>query len=248
MSSECIVEIPEGTNRSRTDIPNPRSQDVSNTDSLSHLEKSPIKINDQSPQIRDLQAGKESSDRSSYKRAPSAKWYFKEDPEKYSRNEYVFSCTSEHQPPVKTPAANRFTRCIRRPDDTQKIKSGVFNIVLGISIANLNLDYIESISFNFGPDIPYYSDPLEVITADELRRLSATSGSRESRWGLHRQFDETKSFMKSFAVDMEIRKSLSAPPKLDLGFVELFYVELHEFRVDTFQNGKKRVTFAHKSQ
>ncbi|KAF9192313.1 hypothetical protein BGZ50_008677 [Haplosporangium sp. Z 11] len=124
-------------------------------------------------------------------------------------------------PPVKVTANNRFTRW---SNDVEDLDMSVYNIVLGVSVANLEWDSIESISFSYGTGYLEDSGPLEV-----LKNLPKTS-SGILRLALHRQFSKFSKKWRTLVVDMEIRTSTNKSSRLGTGSIELHYMELHTYK------------------
>ncbi|KAF9961610.1 hypothetical protein BGZ72_002924 [Mortierella alpina] len=121
------------------------------------------------------------------------------------------------------------------------VKSADYNIILGISAEDMNLDAVEAIVItifhNIG-DSP--AGKSEVITSEELRRLCLAAGNSEAtniasddkcfRWKLHEklilpaQKEEEKRDDKSTMIVLEVKTWLGEPA--DYGSIELHYVEI----------------------
>ncbi|KAG9322078.1 hypothetical protein KVV02_005006 [Mortierella alpina] len=176
-----------------------------------------------------------------YDRVPPLRFYFEESKGQTSPDPPVFNCTTELRPPARMEASNRFTRWTGNTKQAKQTHAVIFNIVLGLSLTNLNMDCIESFAFSFGPGAAHSYGPLEIIERAELLRLSR-SHSGTFRWSLHHQHLEWKPAGSSFTVEMEIRSTNGNSRTQYPGFVELHYMELDVYQI---QHSNDPTTEAH---
>ncbi|CAO3570194.1 unnamed protein product [Mortierella alpina] len=164
-------------------------------------------------------------------RAPPLRFYFEECKAQTSTDQPVFNCTTELKPPARMEASHRFTRWTGgNTKEAKQANVGIFNIVLGLSLANLNMDCVESFAFSFGPGAAHSYGPLEIIEKHELLRLNQSQRG-VFRWSLHQQHHEWKPAGDTFTVEMEIRSTNGIPRNSYPGFVELHFMELDALQI-----------------
>ncbi|KAF9289370.1 hypothetical protein BGZ68_009484 [Mortierella alpina] len=103
-------------------------------------------------------------------------------------------------------ALNRFTRWNGNSREAKQSHVGIFNIILGLSLASLNMDCVESISFSFGTGAAHAYGPLEHF--------------------------EWKPMRDGFTVEMEVRTTSGTSKAQYPGFVEMHYMELDALQTD----------------
>ncbi|KAF9190793.1 hypothetical protein BGZ51_008194 [Haplosporangium sp. Z 767] len=119
-----------------------------------------------------------------------ARWYFVPDPKndrvmdagKDSKGVLKFRCTIKNRPSIQVEVSKRFTEW---RTDVSKLRSGLYDIVLGVSTQALNIELIESIAFSaemHGEN----EGSRETIVGQELTRM-CTSGCGVRIWKLHGQ-------------------------------------------------------------
>ncbi|KAG0263515.1 hypothetical protein BG011_008687 [Mortierella polycephala] len=118
------------------------------------------------------------------------RWYFVPDPKndgdmdavKDSEDVLKFRCTTKNNPSVQVEASKRLTEW---RTDVSKLKSGLYDIVLGVSTQSLDTEKIESIAFS--AEIHGESEGSnETIARQELTRM-CTLGCGIHKWKLHGQ-------------------------------------------------------------
>ncbi|KAF9186367.1 Mitogen-activated protein kinase [Haplosporangium sp. Z 767] len=155
------------------------------------------------------------------------RWYFKANENaEVSEKEPTFECLREYQPPVKVNASDGHTNW-RVP--TIGYDPGRYMIVLGISTRNVRLEQIEFLSISFSHDEIAY-EWCEIITKSRVATM-ASSDIDVVKWVLHQELhihgrNETK------LVDMEVRTALDAMSADEIGFFDLYYMELHPYRLE----------------
>ncbi|KAG0326145.1 hypothetical protein BGZ99_010050 [Dissophora globulifera] len=224
MSSDVVVEIPADAQSSFSGLPDAATIHQ-HLDLSTILDKSVISVESRAERkVLDSQRAYQPSQAAlASDRTPPFRMYFGDEVHR-SQNECEFRCTTEYRTPVKVDVTCRFTKW---RGSITTLKAGLYNIVLGISIENLNVKSIESLSFCNGNSNPNSNGALETL------RSFPSSRTGVLRLGLHRQFDKFSVTLKGISMDMEIRtvdlESLQTHP----GFIELHYMELHRHQFDT---------------
>ncbi|KAI7826895.1 hypothetical protein BC939DRAFT_446141 [Gamsiella multidivaricata] len=168
--------------------------------------------------------------------SPVRKWYFKQNPAFSSapRNELSaltnkqFLSTFEPQPAVKIDASNTFASWSLEMDN---VTAGRYDIVLGISTAQLDLHRIESFTFyqtSYGSAVG-----VEIISKRHLRLLSM-SCSGISRWKLHYQLqrlndadDDEDDNVRGMILEIRTEVDEESPSGIPVGYIELEFMEIH---------------------
>ncbi|KAK3828028.1 MAG: hypothetical protein J3Q66DRAFT_434647 [Benniella sp.] len=145
--------------------------------------------------------------------------------------------------PIQVHASHRFTEILMN----NSVEEGLYNIRLAVSLDELNIERIESISFNQRHDDRLGAMEVReqqdiVFTKHELRELKkqiAASGTGMVVLGLHHQYCVEKFEPRSFV--MEIRTTTRPLPLNDPGYINIHYLELdvtqYETKVDHIDDG-----------
>ncbi|KAF9280663.1 hypothetical protein BGZ88_012049 [Linnemannia elongata] len=162
------------------------------------------------------------------------RWYPQESLGDSSATDRVLTLSEEHHPSVKIDASKKLTSwLIPRPAEH---KEGAFyDIVLGVSTRNLNIDSIESILVGFDQVQSIENDfendgfECEVIQPHELKRLSSLGSLTEDnekdpkvlRWKLFNRY-------YGYKDGVRVSFDFSTWPELpvEFGFLDLHFVEL----------------------
>ncbi|KAF9348659.1 hypothetical protein BGX26_012945 [Mortierella sp. AD094] len=144
-----------------------------------------------------------------------------------------YDCTMAEQRPIKASASNMVTSW---QFDMEGWKAGIYDIILGVSAEGLDLDHIESITFNI-------EGRRRVLEPTEISAfcLEKSLWDREIvKWRLPlyvSKFAENVENFEDFKVlIMEIRTLDSSVPKTFPGFLELHFMELRPFRLEGYPN------------
>ncbi|KAG0357596.1 hypothetical protein BGX24_006172, partial [Mortierella sp. AD032] len=117
-----------------------------------------------------------SKPKTSSKLAKAHRWYLQEPDKEASAAELTLVLDDQHRPPVKINASKMSTTWnIPLPSDHEE--GAFYDVVLGVSVQDLNIDCIESILLRFdqskGAHEGYEN---EMIRADQLKNLSSKDG------------------------------------------------------------------------
>ncbi|KAF9346320.1 hypothetical protein BGX34_004042, partial [Mortierella sp. NVP85] len=155
--------------------------------------------------------------------------HFTLDKEGDSKNSTILSGGLGYHDPIKVNASYRFTEILMN----NNVEEGLYNIRLAVSLDELNIDRIESISFNQRHDDRLGA--LEVYTKYELYELKeklAASSSGMVVLGLHRQYCVEEDFEPRSFV-MEIRTTTRPFPLNTPGYIKIHYMELDVTQYET---------------
>ncbi|KAG0228107.1 hypothetical protein BGX31_006717 [Mortierella sp. GBA43] len=151
------------------------------------------------------------------------RWFFKP----VIDHPHDFFCVKKSSPPVKAGIAQRFAK-MTLWDDDKGLKVGPNTITIGISLGNMNVNCLESVTFSVGSGTPSYDSP-EVISPQVIKDLSATSGSDVVMIELDRRLEVTIDNVQSLQINMEIVLATNKQPATNGDYVELHYLDLRAY-------------------
>ncbi|KAK5827539.1 hypothetical protein F5H01DRAFT_361980 [Linnemannia elongata] len=162
------------------------------------------------------------------------RWYPHESMEDSSATDRVLTLSEEYHPSVKIDASKKLTSWLI-PRPTEHKEGAFYDIVLGVSTRNLNIDSIESILVGFDQVQSIENDfendgfECEVIQPHELKRLSSLGSLTEDnekdpqvlRWKLFNRY-------YGYKDGVRVSFDFSTWPELpvEFGFLDLHFVEL----------------------
>ncbi|KAF9350721.1 hypothetical protein BGX34_001024 [Mortierella sp. NVP85] len=155
--------------------------------------------------------------------------HFTSNKEDYPNKPIVFSGELGYHDPIKVSASHRFTEILMK----NNAEEGLYNIRLAVSLDELNIDRIESISFNQRHDDRLGA--MEYYTKYELKELKdqlAASGSGMVVLGLHHQYCVEDGFEPRYFI-MEIRTTTRPLPLNTPGYIKIHYMELDVTQYET---------------
>ncbi|KAG0248844.1 hypothetical protein BG011_009863 [Mortierella polycephala] len=106
---------------------------------------------------------------------------------------------------------------------------GRYMIVLGISTRNVRLEQIEFLSISFSSDEIAY-ESCEIITKSRMPTM-ASSDNEVVKWVLHQEL-HIRGRNVTKLVDMEVRTTLDVLSADEIGFFDLYYMELLPYRLE----------------
>ncbi|KAF9177995.1 hypothetical protein BGZ50_008172 [Haplosporangium sp. Z 11] len=148
----------------------------------------------------------------------TAKWYFVPDLENDQTNDgsktiLKHKCSTEYHAPVPVGTSTQGIEWeVHRPE----VPTGVYEIILGVSVEELRVELVESIAFS----ILWNGTPVgasETILEKELKRLWESA-------------DE-------YAIQMTITKGVRALSDENPGFLHMHFMELRPFRNEGYADG-----------
>ncbi|CAO3564371.1 unnamed protein product [Mortierella alpina] len=159
------------------------------------------------------------------------KWYFMNNEGSVFRknswlidgSSYTFLCTEsdKRRVSVRANASKRFTSW---HFDMGGWDRGLYDVVLGVSVVNLCIERIESVTFNISTGVKDFG-PSEIISHQSLVKMTSTHGAGILRWKLHQQLEKRDAVGPKVIV-MEIRPAQGMASDCDLGFLKLHHMEL----------------------
>ncbi|KAG0251861.1 hypothetical protein BG011_007342, partial [Mortierella polycephala] len=132
------------------------------------------------------------------------------DKDVFSDEPMMLSCSEGFQKPARIPSSTRFTGW---SVELSKNDEGLYDIILGVAIADLKVSHIESIIFT-----------VEIISGRNLSSM-CSAGSTFAKWKFHNQFHKYLHADK-LTITMEIRISTFPHDSIDAGALGLHFIEL----------------------
>ncbi|KAF9191479.1 hypothetical protein BGZ50_009350 [Haplosporangium sp. Z 11] len=133
----------------------------------------------------------------------------------FSNEPMMLNCSEGFQKPARIPASTRFTSWSVELSEDDK---GLYDIVLGVAVADLKVLHVESIIFTV--------EVKDLFPRNEaIIPFVGSADSTFAKWKFHNQFNKYFHADK-LTITMEIRMSAFPDESTDAGALELHFIEL----------------------